>query len=88
MIPMLIFQTPLQDKACYLPIKQQIIRGDVKVKDLSPDALYYYRVWFVSAHGNKTESQVSATLTGSFSTSPNSSESELDALDLWLRICC
>ena len=50
--------------------------GHVKLKDLSPDALYYYRVWFVSAHGNKTESQISDTLTGSFRTSPNTSESE------------
>ncbi|MFZ0557131.1 MAG: alkaline phosphatase D family protein [Nitrososphaeraceae archaeon] len=50
--------------------------GYVKLKDLSPDALYYYRVWFVSTHGNKTESQISDTLTGSFRTSPNTSESE------------
>ena len=63
--------------------------GHVKLKDLSPDALYYYRVWFVSAHGNKTESQISDTLTGSFRTSPNTSQSESERVrPIKLRICC
>ena len=63
--------------------------GHVKLKDLSPDALYYYRVWFVLAHGNKTESQISDTLTGSFRTSPNTSESESERVrPIKLRICC
>ena len=53
--------------------------GHVKLEGLSPNTLYYYRVWFVSAYENKTESQVSDTLTGSFRTAPSPSESESES---------
>jgi alkaline phosphatase D len=53
--------------------------GHVKLEDLSPDTIYYYRVWFVSTHGNKTESQVSDTSAGSFRTAPDPSESESES---------
>lgn len=53
--------------------------GHVKLEGLSPNTLYYYRVLFVSAYQNKTESQVSDTLTGSFRTAPSPSESESES---------
>ena len=48
----------------------------VKLERLSPDTLYYYRVWF----SNKSDSLNSGTLTGSFRTAPDSSFSSTKPL--------
>jgi alkaline phosphatase D len=48
----------------------------VKLEGLSPDTLYYYRVWFstpLPSQANKTTSLTSDTLAGSFRTSPEPS---------------
>jgi alkaline phosphatase D len=50
----------------------------VKLEGLSPDTLYYYRVWFSIpplSQGNKITSLTSNTLAGSFRTSPDPSVS-------------
>ena len=48
----------------------------VKLERLSPDTLYYYRVWF----SNKSDSLNSGTLTGSFRTAPDPSFSSTKPL--------
>ena len=48
----------------------------VKLEELSPDTLYYYRVWFSTpplSQANKTTSLASDILAGSFRTSPSAS---------------
>jgi alkaline phosphatase D len=45
----------------------------VKLEGLSPDTLYYYRVWFSTPQANKNTSLTSDTLAGSFRTSPDPS---------------
>ena len=50
--------------------------SQVKLEGLSPDTLYYYRVWFSTtplSQVNKTTSLASDILTGSFRTSPSPS---------------
>lgn len=47
--------------------------GHVKLDSLSPDTLYYYRVWFSSTPGNSNSSskQSSGSMIGSFRTAPD-----------------
>ena len=70
------FSQPKSMNAATLTNQTTDYTAYVKLERLSPDTLYYYRVWF----SNKSDSLNSGTLTGSFRTAPDSSFSSTKPL--------
>jgi alkaline phosphatase D len=70
------FSQPKSANAATLSNQTTDYTSHVKLEGLSPDTLYYYRVWFSTppiSQANTTTSLASDTLTGSFRTSPEPS---------------
>jgi alkaline phosphatase D len=70
------FSQPRSTNATTLSNKTTDYTSHIKIEGLSPDTLYYYRVWFSTPHlsqANKTTSLDSDSLTGSFRTAPSAS---------------
>ena len=70
------FSQPRSTDATTLGNQTTDYTSHVKLEGLSPDTLYYYRVWFSTpplSQANKTTSLASDILTGSFRTSPSAS---------------
>jgi alkaline phosphatase D len=70
------FSQPKSINATALSNQTTDFTSYVKLEGLSPDTLYYYRVWFSTPHSsqaNKTTTLTSDILTGSFRTSPDPS---------------
>jgi alkaline phosphatase D len=70
------FSQPKSMNAATLTNQTTDYTAYVKLERLSPDMLYYYRVWF----SNKSDSLNSGTLTGSFRTAPDPSFSSTKPL--------
>jgi alkaline phosphatase D len=70
------FSQPKSMNAATLTNQTTDYTAYVKLERLSPDMLYYYRVWF----SNKSDSLNSGTLTGSFRTAPDPSFSSTKLL--------
>jgi alkaline phosphatase D len=70
------FSQPKSMNAATLTNQTTDYTAYVKLERLSPDTLYYYRVWF----SNKSNSLNSGTLTGSFRTAPDPSLSSTKPL--------
>ena len=70
------FSQPRSTDATTLGNQTTDYTSHVKLEGLSPDTLYYYRVWFSTpplSQANKTTSLASDILAGSFRTSPSAS---------------
>jgi alkaline phosphatase D len=77
------FSQPKSTNASTLTNQTTDYTAHVKLESLSPDTLYYYRVWFStpsSSQANKNGALISNTLTGSFRTAPDPSLSSAKPL--------
>jgi alkaline phosphatase D len=77
------FSQPRSTDATTLGNQTTDYTSHVKLEGLSPDTLYYYRVWFStpsSSQANENGALISNTLTGSFRTAPDPSLSSAKPL--------
>jgi alkaline phosphatase D len=77
------FSQPKSTNASTLTNQTTDYTAHVKLESLSPDTLYYYRVWFStpsSSQANENGALISNTLTGSFRTAPDPSLSSAKPL--------
>jgi alkaline phosphatase D len=77
------FSQPKSTNAATLTNQTTDYTAHIKLESLSPDTLYYYRVWFStpsSSQANENGALISNTLTGSFRTAPDPSLSSAKPL--------